>query len=153
MHSLALLKSSCNIMFKQSSGLGNEPCILSRSATARSRFMFSALANPLSGVPTVEDVLGVVSRPAYPKPSTEFLLVRERPVWEFTPFAKRLLPKDLPQREETVVEVEKIRPLVKLCYAVRSLEKAAADNLLGTGETLRCDQSLKGAESVGAAPR
>jgi hypothetical protein len=39
LHSLALLRSNCTFTLKQSSGLGNEPCILSRSVIAGIEFM------------------------------------------------------------------------------------------------------------------
>jgi hypothetical protein len=57
--------------------------------------MFSALANPPSGVPTVDDDLNVVSRLEYPKPIPDFSFVRIRPTCEFVPLAEQLLPKDL----------------------------------------------------------
>lgn len=50
-----------------------------------------------------------------------------------------------------VVEVEEMRLLVELCYAVRGFEKAATDDLFGRRETLPCDQFLEWADSVGAA--
>ena len=57
--------------------------------------------------------------------------------------AERLLPKDLPKRGETMVEVGKISPLVELCYAVRGFEKVAIEGALGGREMLRCDQILE----------
>ena len=152
LHSLALLTSSCTLMWKQSDTLGGRgPSIFSRSARQRTGFMFSALINPPSGVPTVDDVLDVVSRLEYPKPRSDFSFVRERPICEFVPLAERLLPKDLPKRKEMAVEVETIRSLFELSYAVRGFEKAATDDLLGKRETLRCDHFLGWADSVGVA--
>jgi hypothetical protein len=45
-----------------------------------------------------------------------------------------------------VVEVEEMRLLVELCYAVRGFEKAATDDLFGRRETLPCDQFLEWAD-------
>lgn len=57
-------------MFRQSSHLGDRPYILCRSAKARIEF---------TCMPTVDDVLDVVSRFDNPKLRPEYSFARERP--------------------------------------------------------------------------
>lgn len=93
---------------------------LSTRENTRMEFIFTALASPPSGVFIVGNVLGVVGRIKYSKPSPQYLSIRERPTREFVPLVERLLPGGLPKREDMVVSVEVLRPFVELCYKMSS---------------------------------
>lgn len=113
--SLLLLTDRCESNFKQMVCLGGHKTIRTRTPSARLRFIFSALTNPPSGVPTQDDVLDVLCRVKYPAQLAYKGQLLRKPVTDLAPLAERLQPC----KESVVVEnmsaatMQQLRELVE----------------------------------------
>lgn len=140
--SVGLITKGSDHMFSQSAAFGQEPTIRARSRTARIDFIFSALAHPEppTGVPTKDDVLDVLCRIRYPHPAS-FTSQQRRTITELDPLAERLLPPStaLPSTTSLRVSINELRPLARICNAMRDDKGVEAEKVLAGKESL--DQS------------
>ena len=146
--SLLLLTDRCESSFKQQVGLGDHVTICTRTPSACLRFLFSALTNPPSGVPTRDDVLDVLCRVQYPaQPAYKGQLLR-RPVADLVPLAERLKPI----KEQTVAKIlsaETMKQLKKLVKAFPSpYQHLVVDTDVDTSGNLRAKEFVKWALQV-----
>ena len=113
--SLLLLTNRCESNFKQQVCLGGHKTIRTRTPSGRLRYIFSALTNPPSGVPTQDDVLDVLCRVEYPTQLAYKGQLLRKPVTDLAPLAERLQPC----KEQVVVEnmsaatMQQLRELVE----------------------------------------
>ena len=110
--------------------------------------MIAVLAEPPGGMPTVDGVLDVVSRFELPGPTPQHSLVLDRPAREFMPLAERLLPTDLLKREDFLVSVEVLRPLIDLCYKTKGSGEVLIEYLPSGKHTVSYAKSINWADAV-----
>ena len=146
--SLLLLTDRCESNFKQEVGLGDHVTICTRTPSARLRFVFSALTNLPSGVPTQDDVLDVLCRVQYPAQLAYKGQLLRRPVADLVPLAERLEPL----KEQTVAKnmsAVTMQQLKRLVEAFPSpYRHLVVDTDVNTSGSLRVEEFVKWALQV-----
>ena len=146
--SLLLLTNRCESNFKQQVCLGGHKTIRTRTPSARLRYIFSALTNPPSGVPTQDDVLDVLCRVKYPAQLAYKGQLLRKPVTDLAPLAERLQPC----KEQVVVEnmsaatMQQLRELVEAFPS--PYQHLVVDTEVDTSGSLRVEDFVKWALQV-----
>jgi hypothetical protein len=146
--SLLLLTNRCESSFKQQVCLGDHTTIRTRTPSARLRFIFSALTNPPSGVPTQDDVLDVLCRVKYPAKLAYKGQLLRRPVADLVPLAERLEPvKELAVAETmSAASMQQLRELVEAFPS--QYQHFVVDTDVDTSGSLRVEEFAKWALQV-----